>query len=183
MDSVALKRENPPVLGAGISRERMAQQLNAAYADGLVSQETHAIRLERVLRDPVLDPAQLVGDLYLRSRERQFGNRLATGVNTLVGGFWRLFGDEDPEPAKLLTLDWTGRFSDLVIGRSRFCHIVLDDPSVSRRHARLIFRDGRWIVQDLISTNGTLLNGHQIGRSQLRSGDELMLGDARLRID
>jgi pSer/pThr/pTyr-binding forkhead associated (FHA) protein len=54
---------------------------------------------------------------------------------------------------------------------------------VSRRHARLVFRDGNWIVQDLQSTNGTSLNGTPIGRSELRPGDELQIGAQRLQID
>lgn len=69
------------------------------------------------------------------------------------------------------------------MGRHHGCDVVFDDLSVSRRHARLVFRDGSWVVQDLESTNGTIVNGVQVGRCALRPGDHLVLGDAFLRVD
>jgi pilus assembly protein CpaF len=54
---------------------------------------------------------------------------------------------------------------------------------VSRRHARLLFRDGSWVLQDLQSTNGTTVNGVPVGRCQLRPGDRLIFGTACLRVD
>jgi pilus assembly protein CpaF len=55
--------------------------------------------------------------------------------------------------------------------------------NVSRRPARLVFRDGGWILQDLGSTNGTLVNGEPAGRCRLQPGDHLVIGDHHLRID
>jgi len=69
------------------------------------------------------------------------------------------------------------------LGRHPSCDVVLSSMSVSRRHARLVFRDGRWVLQDLGSTNGTEVNGIDVGRCELRPGDEVILGDERLRID
>jgi pSer/pThr/pTyr-binding forkhead associated (FHA) protein len=54
---------------------------------------------------------------------------------------------------------------------------------VSRRRARLVFRDGTWIIQDLDSTNGTAVNGGCVGRCQLRPGDHLRLGLQAIDID
>ena len=70
-----------------------------------------------------------------------------------------------------------------MIGRHPDCDVVMADATVSRRHARLIFRDGGWIIQDLASTNGTRLNGEYVGRCRLRPGDQLALGDQLLQID
>ncbi len=83
----------------------------------------------------------------------------------------------------LLVLDWSGAEDELLIGRDEGCDVVLSDLCVSRRHARLRFRDGRWILQDLDSTNGTLVNGVRVGRCQLRAGDVLAVGDEQLAID
>jgi pSer/pThr/pTyr-binding forkhead associated (FHA) protein len=71
----------------------------------------------------------------------------------------------------------------MLIGRHCDCDLVLSELTVSRRHARLIFRDGRWILQDLESTNGTIVNGCRVGRSELRPGDHLALGEAHVTID
>jgi pilus assembly protein CpaF len=104
-------------------------------------------------------------------------------MSTMIGRFSGLFGDAPPEPSTLLALDWTAEPHELVIGRSSNCDVVITDPTVSRRHARLILREGRWILQDLASTNGSHLNGRRVGRCELRPGDELYLGDIGLRID
>jgi pSer/pThr/pTyr-binding forkhead associated (FHA) protein len=61
--------------------------------------------------------------------------------------------------------------------------VTLADPGVSRRHAHLRFRDGRWILQDLESTNGTTVNGVRVGRCELRPGDVIGVGDTRLLVD
>ncbi len=66
---------------------------------------------------------------------------------------------------------------DTVIGRAPGCAIVLSDDYVSSRHARIVERGGRVWVEDLGSTNGTLLNGRPVRRAAaLRAGDRLQLG-------
>jgi pSer/pThr/pTyr-binding forkhead associated (FHA) protein len=89
----------------------------------------------------------------------------------------------DVEDAVLLALDWTGDTDELFVGRHHSCDILLESPLVSRRHARLVFRDGSWIIQDLESTNGTCVNGARVGRCKLRPGDEVAFGSDRFRID
>jgi len=68
-----------------------------------------------------------------------------------------------------------------VVGRSRDCDVVLDDPDVSRRHAR-IAQDaaGGWVVEDLGSTNGVAVNGVRItGSGTLAGGDQVTFGKVR----
>jgi pSer/pThr/pTyr-binding forkhead associated (FHA) protein len=64
-----------------------------------------------------------------------------------------------------------------LIGRGSGCHIVFDDATVSKAHARLRV-DGRSMsVEDLHSTNGTLVNGKAIdGPTPLRRGDRIAIG-------
>ena len=52
--------------------------------------------------------------------------------------------------------------SDLSIGRTEGNDLVLNHPSVSRKHARIEARDGRWWIVDLKSTNGVKVNGGPI---------------------
>jgi hypothetical protein len=71
----------------------------------------------------------------------------------------------------------------LVLGRSRECDIVLDDPNVSRRHAE-VRRDGdRWTIVDLGSTNGIKVNGRRVREAALAPGDEVTLGLSRLSFE
>jgi hypothetical protein len=67
-----------------------------------------------------------------------------------------------------------------VLGRLPECDVSLDDPSVSRRHARVGRQDGVWFVEDLGSTNGTRIGERAVSRGELSDGDELRLGNVRL---
>jgi predicted component of type VI protein secretion system len=65
----------------------------------------------------------------------------------------------------------------VVLGRSRQCDVVLNDPNVSRQHAEIRPRGGSWVLGDLGSTNGSCLNGRRIdGPEVLKRGDEIELG-------
>ena len=68
----------------------------------------------------------------------------------------------------------------LVIGRSSACHLVLGDDTVSRRHAELRYEDGRWLLRDLHSSNGTYVNGRFVTEAEVRPGDVIHLGGCRL---
>jgi hypothetical protein len=68
------------------------------------------------------------------------------------------------------------------IGRRRECDLVLSDPQASRTHARISPRDGDFVLEDLGSTSGTLVNGQRIQRHVLRPGDEIQIGQTRLRL-
>ena len=70
------------------------------------------------------------------------------------------------------------------IGRSRQCDIVLDDPNISRQHAEIRPRGGSWVIGDLGSTNGVILNGRRIdGPEVVRPGDEIELGTSVIRFE
>ncbi len=66
------------------------------------------------------------------------------------------------------------------IGRSPECEIFLDDVTVSRNHAVLVERDGRFFVEDGGSLNGTFVNRRRIDNVALANGDELQIGKYRL---
>jgi hypothetical protein len=66
------------------------------------------------------------------------------------------------------------------IGRSPECEIFLDDVTVSRNHAVLVEREGRFFVEDEGSLNGTFVNRKRIDSAGLENGDELQIGKYRL---
>ncbi|MBN9386594.1 MAG: FHA domain-containing protein [Chloroflexi bacterium] len=70
------------------------------------------------------------------------------------------------------------------IGRLPGNALVLDDDYVSSEHALLAWREGRWWLSDVASTNGTFLNGQQVTRPvQVNWGDLIGVGGVRLRLE
>jgi pSer/pThr/pTyr-binding forkhead associated (FHA) protein len=67
-----------------------------------------------------------------------------------------------------------------VIGRSATADLRLDDPGVSRRHAEVQLQGDVVRVVDVGSTNGTSVNGEQVGAKQLASGDRIQVGSTVL---
>ncbi|GAB4207320.1 MAG: hypothetical protein OHK0013_24850 [Sandaracinaceae bacterium] len=70
---------------------------------------------------------------------------------------------------------------EVLIGRSSECHITIEDPLISRKHARIDIRGGGAIVVDLGSRNGVRVNGRLVkGEQPLKDGDRLRLGTQEL---
>jgi transcriptional regulator with GAF, ATPase, and Fis domain len=68
-----------------------------------------------------------------------------------------------------------------VIGRGPSCDVVVSDPMASKRHAEIRETNGRYLLTDLESTNGTLLSGQKIEMEvSLQDGEEISIGDATL---
>jgi hypothetical protein len=164
----------------GAQRRGLDRTLRAAYSEGLLSQGTFVDRLGLLLTPGLIDPEQLVGDLRLRGPRAPLSHAraIATQLRQRTVSSWRTSKRD-----ALLALDWAGAVEQLLVGRSSVCDVRLDDVTVSRLHARLIFRDGAWVVQDLRSRNGTVLNGSRVVRSQLRPGDRIAFAGQQFRID
>jgi pSer/pThr/pTyr-binding forkhead associated (FHA) protein len=77
-----------------------------------------------------------------------------------------------------VTIPLTGRVA--VIGRDRGCDVVLDDVTVSRRHAELRFGDGLVTLEDLGSLNGTYVNRSPVREAVLHDGDTIWVGEHRM---
>ena len=67
------------------------------------------------------------------------------------------------------------------LGRSQSADIVLDDASVSRRHAIIAVRAGRTMVLDDRSLNGVIVNGARVREATLSDGDTIVIGRVVLR--
>ncbi|MFQ5554734.1 MAG: FHA domain-containing protein, partial [Acidimicrobiia bacterium] len=65
------------------------------------------------------------------------------------------------------------------IGRDRSSTIIVDEDGVSRRHARLFHRNGRWVLEDAGSRNGTYLDGATVTQIEIRSRTTVLLGHPR----
>ncbi len=68
-----------------------------------------------------------------------------------------------------------------LLGRAADNTIRIDDPTISQHHARIGFRSGQWILEDLGSRNGTRVNGITVeGPLVITYGDDLQFGEVML---
>lgn len=69
-----------------------------------------------------------------------------------------------------------------LVGRAQHAQVALMNPGVSKEHLKIEVLDGKLILSDLGSRNGTFLNGVKVKSSRLRSGDKLLLNDTFLEV-
>jgi signal transduction histidine kinase len=69
-----------------------------------------------------------------------------------------------------------------LIGRDTATTVHLNDDMASRRHAELLLRDGRLVLRDLLSTNGTFLNDALATEAELNTGDRIRIGKSVLEV-
>ena len=75
-------------------------------------------------------------------------------------------------------------FGGVSLGRSADADIRLDDRYASGLHARVFNRSGAYFVEDMNSTNGTLLNSRELhGEAELTPGDRIRIGDTEFRFE
>lgn len=81
-------------------------------------------------------------------------------------------GGEFPLPAE----------KQVLIGRGGELDIVLVEDMVSRKHAKITTAEGKIVIEDLGSTNGTFVNGEKIKRARLKLGDRVLIGTSILKL-
>ncbi len=73
--------------------------------------------------------------------------------------------------------------SRVVLGRGREADLRIEDPNVSRKHAAVYWNEGRLMLEDLGSTNGTMVNGYPVTTAVLRPRDVVAIGESRLTVE
>ena len=150
------------------TRERTVARLRRGYVAGRLDTDTFSRRVDRAL---VADCGQELHGLtaYLPAPRETRLTRLRARL---------------PVPRRHARLPPLERLSAgrLVLGRSSSCQLVFTDDSVSRRHAELRVADGRWILRDLGSSNGTWVNGRRVMEAEVAPGDEVYLGACRFTL-
>ena len=153
-------------------RERVARLLRRRWIEGYLSLETFELRLGRAYAaHHGGELSALVGDLP----------RLRSRAVALRDGLVRWLDAAFPKRPVAITFPPASRATGgFLVGRSPICDLVLDERTVSRRHAELR-RDGdAWVLLDLGSTNGTWVNGWRIREAEVGAGDQVALGHLRM---
>jgi DNA-binding winged helix-turn-helix (wHTH) protein len=165
---LAMLLERP---GRLVTRDQLRARIwpDAVYVDFDHGLNKAVSKLRRALGDTADNPR------YVETLSRR-GYRFVAPVD----------GAPAAAPASTLRLIWEGRAIAVAegssdIGRDRDAAICVDAPSVSRRHARVVFSEGRAMIEDMHSKNGTFVNGRRIeGPVALSDGDEIRVGVALL---
>ena len=110
---------------------------------------------------------------------------MRTGIGLVRGqrrdaAIWSVDVEKGSKALRGLHVDILG---PVVVGRSPSSDVVVDEPFVSATHARFTLQGPALVLEDLGSTNGTMVNGHNIGQPvTLRDGDEVQIGDTVMRV-
>lgn len=169
--------EGLPVRASDQDRDRVLRVLRDRAAEGRLSHETFERRVESALRARTqAELSHLVHDLPPGSRViRSLTGAVSSlsAVSARIQAAWRAprlprFALPSPDRARL------------VIGRAPTCEFVVADLTVSRLHAELRRAGSAWLLSDLGSMNGTLVNGYRIAApTRVRPGDEIAFGQQR----
>ena len=192
-------RLTPVELGRRLTREMDLRR--TVGMRGLIAPNRFDFRLSKVDADNFASfEKALVNDLagYAREHARAEGYRFLgpvevtlTADESLGAGEFLVAGDvaEGPGggPVGTLVLGDGSRVQlgaePLSIGRSPDSDVVLADAEVSRHHAEIRRTDDGFTIVDLGSMNGTRVNGAGVRERELRDGDEIVIGPARLRFE
>jgi predicted component of type VI protein secretion system len=91
-----------------------------------------------------------------------------------MASHFQLIMRSGPTPGAAFTLEG----DQITVGRDSTNEIVINDAEVSRRHARLTFQGGKYVLEDLGSTNGTFVNGQRLaGPRVLKAGEVVSFGE------
>ena len=75
-------------------------------------------------------------------------------------------------------------YREITFGRVEGNHVVLPDRNISRRHARLVIKDGKLILVDLKSTNGTFVNGRKLTSPLVvKATDKIYMGNFTIGLE
>jgi len=67
------------------------------------------------------------------------------------------------------------------VGRADDCDVLIEDDEASRNHCRIELTPGGFVLTDLDSSNGTAVNGRPVTQHPMRDGDEIAIGDCRIK--
>lgn len=118
-----------------------------------------------IVRDPQDVIAQQQADADIAAMPTMIGGEEG------AGGLVVRWDDASGERAALFV-------DEVYLGRGTDCRVRFYDPLVSRRHARIFHEGDLWMIEDLTSRNGTLVDGERVEKAPLEGSCEIRLNDA-----
>jgi hypothetical protein len=161
------------VIGELLSPEEMAAELHEELP--ISSGGRPADPAASLASIPAVVPVVKPGLLY----DAEADEASAASAHAAAGGV-----GSAPSPATVtirgLDRDVVLRGDRMVVGRLASCDVCLADANTSRQHAAFVAEGAGWRIEDLGSTNGTLVNGERVDSLRLRDGDVVVVGVTEL---
>ena len=110
-------------------------------------------------------------------------NAEATVVNQRVTPKFFLKGVSSSVAEKVFPLSSNTKFGSTKLGRDSDCHIVINDPGVSRQHAAFHVEEGAVWLEDLDSANGTYVNQVSISKQEIYPGDLIAFNKVQFKLE
>jgi hypothetical protein len=179
-ESPGFQREPVPARPSDAQRDRVVDVLREGAAQGRLSHDTFLRRMELALAArSAAELTALTADLHT---DRGVTWRVVRAVGGMSAFFVRLRRAWLAEKLPPLLLPEPGPYP-LRIGRDPGNGLRLTHDSVSRLHAELSLQGSVWILRDLGSTNGTVVNGRRVtGAVPVRDGDMVAFGRIAFRL-
>jgi ABC transport system ATP-binding/permease protein len=175
VDKFAVKSEDIPDEGLVIGRDPARCKMVMEHASVSAVHAQFALKGERVELTDQSANGTFVNGIRVKTADLHDGDYITFGR---YSGKSLIFRTGLEPQLKMENIDLSKEH--LVIGRDPGCDVVIAHPVVSKKHAEIIKQNGKSLIVDLGSVNGTFVNGIRVKRHELQELDRVVIGPSEL---
>jgi ABC-type multidrug transport system ATPase subunit/pSer/pThr/pTyr-binding forkhead associated (FHA) protein len=175
VDKFAVKSEDIPDEGLVVGRDSMRCKMMMEHASVSAVHAQFSLKEGRVVLTDQSANGTFVNGIRIKTAELHDGDYITFGRYSGKSLIFR--SGLEPE-LKMENIDLTR--DHLVIGRDPSCDVVIAHPVVSKKHAEIVKQNGKSLIVDLGSVNGTFVNGIRVKRHELQELDRVVIGPSEL---
>jgi len=175
VDKYAVKSEDIPDAGLVVGRDSTRCQMVMEHASVSAVHAQFAVKDGQVVLTDQSTNGTFVNGIRVTTAELHDGDYITFGR---YAGKSLIFRTGLEPQLKLENIDLAK--DHLVIGRDPSCDVVIAHPIVSKRHAEIVKQNGKILIVDLGSVNGTFVNGIRVKRHELQDLDRVVIGPSEL---
>jgi len=175
VDKFAVKSEDIPDTGLVVGRDPARCQMAMEHSTVSAVHAAFSVKNGQVWLTDKSTNGTFVNGIRVTTSELHDGDYITFGR---YAGKSLIFRSGLEPQLKLESLDLNK--DHLVIGRDPDCDVIIAHPIVSKKHAEIVKQNGKFLIVDLGSTNGTFVNGIRIKRHELQELDRVVIGPSEL---
>ncbi|MGA2983778.1 MAG: FHA domain-containing protein [Terriglobia bacterium] len=176
VDKFAVKNEAIPDDGLVVGRDPARCKMVMEHASVSAVHAQFSVKGDRIELTDQSANGTFVNGIRIKSAELQDGDYITFGR---YSGKSLIFRSGLEPQLKMENIDLSK--DHLVIGRDPGCDVLIPHPKVSKRHAEIIKQNGKSLIVDLGSVNGTFVNGIRVKRHELQELDRVVIGPSELQ--